>query len=185
MKKTKHFLLLKVYLIFVGHFSLFSMTHCYIVLKITNTFYKSFFTTSQDKPPLLSEFEPASEEEIKRVIIASSDSTCLCKCHTRDACRLHAACMQPACSLLHPACRMLQLQPPAYDRMQAAWSLHEVCMQAATSCMQPAATCNLLHTIVFTKSATISTTFRRHRRAGRRRLHSGVDALQISLNSMM
>ena len=120
----------------------------------------------------------------------------LCKCPTRDACRLHAGCMQPACSL-HAACCILyaaccNLQPPAYDRMQAACRLHAACMQPAASCMQPAATCNLLHTIVFTKNATIGTTFRRPRRAGRRRwragrrrLHAGVDALQISLKSMM
>ena len=101
-----------------------------------------------------------------------------CRLHAgcmQAACRLHAGCMQAACSL-HAACCILHagccnLQPPAYDRMQAAWSLHEACMQAATSCRQPAATCNLLHTIVFTKSETIGTTFRRPRRAGRRRLH--------------
>ena len=97
---------------------------------------------------------------------------------------MHAGCMQAACSLhaacyiLHAACYILHagccnLQPPAYHRMQAAWSLHEACMQAATSCMQPAATCNLLHTIVFTKGATISTDFRRPRRAGCRPRRAG------------
>ena len=85
------------------------------------------------------------------------------------ACRLHAA-LHAACNLLHAGC--CNLQPPAYDRMQAAWS-HEACMQAATSCMQPAASCNLLHTIVFTKSATIGTTFRRPRSAGHRRRRAG------------
>ena len=111
----------------------------------------------------------------------------LSKCHTRDACRLHAGCMQPACSL-HAGCYILHagccnLQPPAYDRMQAACSL----LHPACSLLQPAATCNLLHTIVFTKCATIGTTFRRprragrrRRRAGRRRLHFGGDSLQKS-----
>ena len=46
--------------------------------------------------------------------------------------RLHlkrnAACMQPACRL-HAGC--CNLQPPAYDRMQAACSLHAACMQPA------------------------------------------------------
>ena len=53
--------------------------------------------------------------------------------------------MQPACSL-HAGCYILHagccnLQPPAYDRMQAACRLHAACMQPATSCMQLAATC--------------------------------------------
>ena len=46
--------------------------------------------------------------------------------------RLHlkrnAACMHPACRL-HAGC--CNLQPPAYDRMQAACSLHAACMQPA------------------------------------------------------
>ena len=53
--------------------------------------------------------------------------------------RLHlkrnAACMQPACRL-HAGC--CNLQPPAYDRMQAACSLHAACMQPA--CISSVAT---------------------------------------------
>jgi len=38
----------------------------------------------------------------------------LCRLHSRDACALHAGCLQDACSLLHPAYRSMQA---AYGRL--------------------------------------------------------------------
>ena len=54
------------------------------------------------------------------------------------ACRLHAGCMQPACSLLHPAYRMLQ---PATSCVHVC-RLHEDCMKPACRLQPPA--CSLL-----------------------------------------
>ena len=53
----------------------------------------------------------------------------LCQCPTRDACRLHAACMQPACSLHTIVCRRLQA---AAGCMQPACSLHYASSVAAS-----------------------------------------------------
>ena len=81
----------------------------------------------------------------------------LCQCHTRDACRLHAGCIQAACSL-HAACYILHAgccnlhcpatscicrrRPPAYAGcMKPAWSLHAGCnlLHAACCNLQPPA----------------------------------------------
>ena len=72
-------------------------------------------------------------------------SVMLCKCHTRDACRLHAGCMQPAtscmqdaatCNLLHTIARRLH-----EACMKPAWSLHAGCnlLHAACCNLQPPA----------------------------------------------
>ena len=53
----------------------------------------------------------------------------LCQCPTRDACRLHAGCMQPACSLHTIVCRRLQA---AAACMQPACSLHYASSVAAS-----------------------------------------------------
>ena len=84
------------------------------------------------------------------------------RCHTRDACRLHAGCMQPACSLHTIVCRRLQVAaacmqstPCDAKKIRREWTcsfcqchtrdacrLHAGCMQPACSLLHPA--CSLL-----------------------------------------
>ena len=68
----------------------------------------------------------------------------LCKCHTRDAhsnaCRLHAACMQPATSCMQDAATCNLLHTIVWMH-EAAWSLHAGCnlLHAACYNLQPPA----------------------------------------------